>query len=134
MLAAHERWSEHTRQLLPLHDGDNVFIQNQSKTGKAAKKWDKVGVIIDDRKAHIDQYLVRMLGSGRITVRNRVYLRKYWNKDDMQKAPASMVRNGPDKYCPDRLDPSQVGWEQDIPPTTNQQPPARELPATPQVH
>lgn len=89
---AHERWSAHTRQLLPLQDGDKVYVQNQSKTGRAAKKWDRVGIVIDARKASNDQYLVRMVGSGRTTVRNRAYLRKYWGNEDLHRAPAQ-VRN-----------------------------------------
>ncbi len=68
-----ERWSEHTRRLAPLKVGDNVRIQNQ--TGPYPTKWDKTGVVIEVRQ--FDQYMVRVDGSGRITLRNRKFLRKY---------------------------------------------------------
>jgi hypothetical protein len=38
-------------------------------------KWDKTGVIIEVRQ--FDQYAVKVDGSGRVTLRNRKFLRKY---------------------------------------------------------
>ena len=72
MLSA-ERWAEHTRRLPPLVVGDHVYIQNQ--TGPHPLKWDKTGRIIEV-KQH-DQYVVRTDGSGRVTLRNRKFLRKF---------------------------------------------------------
>ena len=68
-----ERLSEHTRTLPPLHVGDSVRIQNQ--TGPHPTKWDKTGIIIEVRQ--FNQYVVRVDGSGRITLRNRKFLRQY---------------------------------------------------------
>jgi len=68
-----ERLMEHTRHLPPLVVGDQVRIQNQ--TGPHPTKWDKTGIIIEVRQ--FDQYVVRVDGSGRVTVRNRKFLRKY---------------------------------------------------------
>ena len=68
-----ERWSEHTKRLPPLVVGDRVRIQNQ--TGPHPLKWDKTGVVIEVRQ--YDQYVVRVDGSGRVTLRNRKFLRKY---------------------------------------------------------
>ena len=56
-----------------LDAGDGVMIQNQS--GRFPKKWDKSGIIIE-RKGN-DQYVVKVDGSGRLTLRNRRFLRKY---------------------------------------------------------
>lgn len=113
-IKAHKRWAEHTRDLPKLVEGDKVFIQNQEGVGKAAKKWDKVGVVADDREAHNDTYLVRVLGAGTMTVRNRAYLRKYWNFDELGKIPKHAVRkDNVDKYCPDGLDPDKVSWERE---------------------
>ena len=53
--------------------GDHVRIQNQM--GNYPTKWDKTGVIIEVRQYH--QYVIRVDGSGRITIRNRKFLRKY---------------------------------------------------------
>ena len=68
-----ERWTEHTKRLPPLTVGDNVRIQNQ--TGPHPTKWDKTGLVIEVRQ--FDQYVVRVDGSGRVTLRNRKFLRKY---------------------------------------------------------
>ena len=68
-----ECWSEHTRRLPPLRVGDTVRIQNQ--TGPNPTKWDKTGAVIEVRQ--FDQYLIRVDGSGRATLRNQRFLRKY---------------------------------------------------------
>ena len=68
-----EKWSEHTKRLPPLKVGDQVRIQNQ--VGPHPKKWDNTGVIIEVRQ--FDQYVVKVDGSGRVTLRNRKFLRKY---------------------------------------------------------
>ena len=68
-----ERLSEHTKHLPPLATGDSVRIQNQ--TGPHPTKWDKTGIVVEVRQ--FDQYVIRVDGSGRVTLRNRKYLRKY---------------------------------------------------------
>ena len=68
-----ERWTVHTRRLPPLAVGHHVCIQNQ--TGPHSNKWDKTGIIIEVRQ--FDQYVIRVDGSGRITLRNRKFLRRY---------------------------------------------------------
>lgn len=68
-----EKWSEHTKRLPPLIIGDHVRVQNQ--TGQYPLKWDKTGTIIEVRQ--FDQYVVKMDGSGRVSLRNRKFLRKY---------------------------------------------------------
>lgn len=72
-MKAAERWSEHTQHLSPLKVGDTVRIQNQS--GPFPTKWDKTGQVVEVRQ--FDQYVVRVDGSGRVTLRNRKFLRKY---------------------------------------------------------
>ena len=68
-----EKWSEHTKPLPPLQVGDRVRIQNQ--TGLHPNKWDRTGTVIEVRQFH--QYLIRVDGSGRQTLRNRKFLRKF---------------------------------------------------------
>ena len=63
--------TEHTKVLKPLRVGDQVLVQNQ--TGLRHKKWDKSGVIVEI--LDFDQHRVRMDGSGRVTLRNRRFLR-----------------------------------------------------------
>ncbi|XP_048583325.1 uncharacterized protein K02A2.6-like [Nematostella vectensis] len=72
-MRAAERWSQHTKRLPPLAIGHHVRIQNQ--TGPNPTRWDKTGIVIEVRQ--FDQYVVRVDGSGRITLRNRKFLRKY---------------------------------------------------------
>ncbi len=68
-----EYWTEHTKRLPPLKVGDPVRVQNQS--GPFPNKWDKTGYVIEVRQ--FDQYVVRVDGSRRVTIRNRKFLRKY---------------------------------------------------------
>ena len=68
-----EQWSEHTKRLPPLTVGDHVRLQNQ--TGLNPRKWDHTGIVVEVRQ--FDQYVVRVDGSGRVTLRNRRFLRKY---------------------------------------------------------
>ena len=68
-----EVWTEHTKALRPLNIGDCVRLQNQ--VGRNPLRWEKTGVIVEV-KAH-DQYVVRIDGSGRATLRNRKFLRRY---------------------------------------------------------
>ena len=68
-----ERLTEHTVRLRPLKVGDRVFIQNQ--TGNHPLRWDRTGLVIEVKQ--FDQYAVRVDGSGRVTLRNRKFLRKF---------------------------------------------------------
>lgn len=82
-----ERLSEHTRRLVPLKVGDRVRIQNQ--VGSNPRNWDKTGMVIEVRQ--FDQYVARVDGSGRVTLRNRKYLRKY--APFIQHAPPACIRS-----------------------------------------
>ena len=66
---------EHTKDLVPLFQGDKVFVQNHDTSSRDYKKWDRQGVIITTGKH--DQYLVGVNGTGRLTVTNRRFLRRY---------------------------------------------------------
>lgn len=68
-----EALSPHTKKLPQLKVGDTVWVQNQ--TGNSPKKWDRSGLIIEVRQN--DQYAIKMHGSGRVTLRNRQFLRRY---------------------------------------------------------
>ena len=65
----------HTRALPALSPGDTVRLQNQ--TGPHGKRWDRTGVVVV-AKPH-DQYLIKVHGSGRVTLRNRQFLRRIEN-------------------------------------------------------
>ena len=55
-----------------LEVGDMVQIQNQR--GNNPKRWNKSGKIVE--KLDFDQYLVKVDGGGRLTRRNRRFLKK----------------------------------------------------------
>ena len=65
------KWKEHTRELSQLKVGDMVSVQNQA--GTRAKKWDKMGTVVESNGNR--QYTIRMEGSGRLSVRNRRFLK-----------------------------------------------------------
>ena len=71
--------SARTRPLRPLRCGDRVFIQNQD--GRHPRKWDNTVVEALD----FDQYNVKVGGSGRITRRNRRFLRLIPNVAESQQ-------------------------------------------------
>lgn len=68
-----ERLKQNTRALPPLVVGDKVRVQNQ--TGPYPLKWDKTGTVIEVKQ--FDQYVIRLDGSRRVTLRNRKFLRKF---------------------------------------------------------
>jgi len=68
-----EKLNLHARQLPKLQIGERVFIQNQN--GTHPNKWDRSGIIVESL-GH-DQYTVKVDGTGRITNRNRRFLRHY---------------------------------------------------------
>ena len=70
-----ERWSAQSKGLSALKVGQHVTIQNQRGAGKIAKRWDRTGVVVEDL-GH-NKYRVRIDGSGRVTDRNRQFLRLF---------------------------------------------------------
>ena len=68
-----EQLNQNARPLPPLNVGDHCFVQNQ--VGNSPRKWDRTGIVVETRPH--DQYCVKIDGSGRVTVRNRRFLRKF---------------------------------------------------------
>ena len=68
-----ESLDQHTRNLPKLEVGDLVFVQNQR--GSHPTKWDVSGVVMEI--GNHDKYTVKVDGTGRVTTRNRRFLRKY---------------------------------------------------------
>ena len=68
-----EKLNEHSRNLPPLTRQDRCFIQNQ--TGNAPYKWERTGTVVEVLPH--DKYIVKVDGSGRLTTRNRRFLRKF---------------------------------------------------------
>ena len=74
---------EGLEELPPLREGDSVFIQNQNLAYGKPNKWDREGTII--QTGENDQYLVRVRGTGRVTLRNRRFLRKFSPRQDPER-------------------------------------------------
>ena len=87
--------------LSTLSVGDRVRVQNQ--TGPNKNKWDKTGTIM--QCGDNDQYIVRMDGSRRLSLRNRRFLKQYEKYDPISNNVE--LRNVPG-----------VGIVSDIPATT----------------
>ena len=64
---------QHCKTLQPLSVGDKCFIQNQN--GPHPKKWERSGIVVETLPYH--QYTVKVDGSGRLTKRNRRFLRRF---------------------------------------------------------
>ena len=94
-----ERWSQNSRDLRPLKPGMRVMLQNQHGAGKAAKRWDRTGLVLEDL-GH-NKYRVKVDGSGRVTDRNRQFLRQF--------TPVTQAQPGPKPdYHPVVQDPEPV--------------------------
>ena len=78
-----EALNEHVKVLKPLKIGDKCFIQNQ--TGPYPKKWHRTGTVVE--VSDNNQYTIKIDGSGRVTKRNRRFLREL-------KPAAMKVGNG----------------------------------------
>ena len=61
------------------------MLQNQHGAGKSAKRWDRTGLVLDDL-GH-NKYRVKVDGSGRVTDRNRQYLRQFTPVTHSQPGP-----------------------------------------------
>ena len=96
-----ERWSEHARDLPPLEPGTKVLIQNQYGAGKTAKRWDKSGLVIEN--LGFNKYRVRIDGSGRITDRNRQFLKKFTPVTPTSPGPSPSVHD-PSSRLGSRID------------------------------
>ena len=107
-----ERLAEHTVRIKPLKVGDHVRIQNQ--TGTQPRKWDRTGLVIEVRQ--FDQYVVRVDGSGRVTLRNRKFLRLYTpyvapaapRQPDASGQPLNMGRSTAAQQSPPTTGPSST--------------------------
>ena len=78
-----QRLAEHSRDLPPLTPGDRVSIQNQS--GQRPTKWERTGTVVETRDHN--KYIVNVDGSGRLTMRNRRFLRKLFIDNALFQTP-----------------------------------------------
>jgi len=111
-----ERYNEHVKSLPELNVGTTVRVQNQ--TGPHPTRWDKSGTIAEIRDN--GQYVVRLDGSGRCTLRNRRFLRQC----HPFCSDAPLTEWTPDDAIPQTMTPPPL-------PAALSAPAARAPPATP---
>ena len=80
-----EKLDAKCKYLEPLREGDHVLIQNQTPNSKRSKKWDRQGIVVST--GDHDQYIVKVTGTGRLTLRNRQFLRKFQIPKDTVQSP-----------------------------------------------
>ena len=68
-----EKHDEHSRALPVLKRGDRCYIQNQA--GHHPKRWDRSGTVVELHGN--DSYTLKVDGTGRVTRRNRRFLRHF---------------------------------------------------------
>ena len=126
-----ENLAEHARPQRPLEHGDRVIIQNQN--GRFAKKWDKSGVAVEVKPN--DQYTVKVDGSGRLTLRNRRFLRKYVSHQlrdqpkETNALPEMQPWTMPTGDAPQETPPTNLPVKQLRPSTAHIEPPIRAAPS-----
>ncbi len=84
-----ERLNARAKKLPPLRISDKCFIQNQN--GNYPLKWDRSGTVVE--VLPYDQYRVKVDGSGRVTTRNRKFLRRF--KPSSGIFPLAPARHAP---------------------------------------
>ena len=73
------RLERYTKGQKSIPVGDTVAVQNQ--TGRFPKKWDKTGKVVENQD--YDKVLVKLDGSGRLTTRNRRFVKKIISPPDL---------------------------------------------------
>ena len=74
-LAMGVRGGQSTPSLCRTCSPKQQFIQNQHAASNLAKRWDRTGIILENYDH--DKYFVKLDGSGRVTHRNRRFLRSF---------------------------------------------------------
>ena len=86
-----EELTEHSRTRKSLKVGTSVSIQNQH--GNDSRRWNKTGTIVEVKD--FDQYMVKVDGSGRLTLRNRRFLRPISPyQDELKNLMEETEKNG----------------------------------------
>ena len=75
-----------------------MIIQNQHGAGKSAKKWDRTGLVVDD--LGYDKYRIKVDGSGRVTDRNRQFLRQFSPVTPSQPGPSPSPNHAEQSEAP----------------------------------
>ena len=84
-----EEYNRHTRSLKPLSGGTHVLIQGKDK------RWNRQGEVVECLNNR--QYRIRLLGSGRVTLRNRRFIKPcHQTKPTLQLYSSEDLHNSTD--------------------------------------
>ena len=110
------------------------MIQNQHGAGKVSKKWDKTGVILEN--LGYNKYRVKVDGSGRVTDRNRQFLRQFTPVTSIQPGPHPEASYVPEPIVEPHsdiaIDPRPVNQPQQPIQIIPNLPPEPQIPNTPE--
>ena len=84
------RLAQYTKTQKTIPVGDTVAVQNQ--TGRFTKKWDKTGTVVENQD--FDKVLVKLDGSGRLTTRNRQFVKRIVSPPDLRDVPLQHQSRG----------------------------------------
>ena len=84
------RLAQYTKSQKTIPIGDTVAVQNQ--TGRFPKKWDKTGTVVENQD--FDKVLVKLDGSGRLTTRNRRFVKRIVSPPDLMDVPLQLQQGG----------------------------------------
>ena len=111
-----EEFGPKSKELPALREGDNVFVQNQDRSIARPTKWDRQGRVIAAKGNN--QYLVKIDGSGRLTLRNRRFLKKFQLRSDVAPPEPVIPRSAdvapPEPVIPRSAAPSQTSHEGEL--------------------
>ena len=99
-VSVHSQLISKSKEHKPLSVGDDVQVQNQR--GAHSNKWDLSGTII--KVLDFDAYYVKMDGSGRLSKRNRRFLRPILPFNEQLNTPiarptiTNSIQTGPTAY------------------------------------
>ena len=99
-----------------------VFIQNQDKSSKHFKKWNRTGTVKEVRD--FDQYVISVDGTGRLTLRNRQFLKV--RQGDCQDTYTNHVGNSDARLRETQVQPPTESGLMDNIPHQIAQPPSDE--------
>ena len=82
------RLEQYTKAHKQIPIGSSVAVQNQ--TGRFPNKWDKTGMVVENLDH--DKVLVKLDGSGRLTTRNRQFVKRIVSAPDQPVEVLSVLR------------------------------------------
>ena len=118
-----ERLSVGTKQLQELRVHDTVQVQNQ--VGNYPSRWDITGTVVEVLPH--DQYVVKVHGSGRLTTRNRKFLKKIFPYG------SEPMRNPTLPLNPDKSGGHEIHPRNDVSQETSDEVPSIREPAIPGI-